>query len=143
MGTLECSSIPLPAPMTGSAALEEIHKYLSGCIVQACESQTRKTCSLESLQKRYLNCDLWHSLSSQPGFQSVLHYLTSHAFADFARNVSPPSSPSHPAVSLFLRTSLNNCPLLLRLSQGVPPPHRGESQMGTPLHNCVVQWEVP
>lgn len=88
--------------MTGSAVLEEIHKYLSGCIAQACESQTRETYWLESLQKRYLNCDPWHSLCSQPSFQSVLHYLAPHAFVDFARNASPPLSLSHPAVSLFL-----------------------------------------
>lgn len=63
--------------------LEEIHKYLSGYIVQACENQTQETHSLFSFQKCCLNSDPWRS-RRPPGFSicsPLFHFTAGAGFA--------------------------------------------------------------
>lgn len=100
-GRQECRSIPPPRlPGQLCSAGGEPRTFV--CLHSSgMWNQSRETRSLFSFQKRGLNSDPWRSPSSQPDLQSVLHYFTSHAFADFARNVSPALSPSQPAVSVF------------------------------------------
>lgn len=57
----------------GCAALEEIHKYLSGYIAQACENQTQETHPLFSFQK-CSSTPTPGAPSVSPDFPSVLHY---------------------------------------------------------------------
>ena len=86
----------------GFAALEEIHKYLSGYIAQACENQTQETHALFSFQKRCLNSDPWRSWRL-PGFSicSLLFYST--AVVAFAGNGSPALSQKSGCPSAHLQ----------------------------------------
>lgn len=86
----------------GSAALEEIHKYLSGYIVQACENQTQETHALFSFQKRCLNSDPWRS-RRLPRFSicSPLFHFT--AVVGFAGNGSPALSQQSGCPSAHLQ----------------------------------------
>lgn len=77
----------------GPAALEQIHKYLSGCIVQACENQTRETHPFFSFQKRCLSSDPWRS-RHPPRFSIWSPLSHFGAFTDFAGSESGQCSSS-------------------------------------------------
>lgn len=75
------------------------------------------------------------------GFQSVLHYFTSYAFADFAKNATPclePQSSSSQCVLLSFTEVISHH--FSGLIQGPAPPH---TPLPPCLHNCVGQRKSP